>query len=101
MKRDNPAIAARLLELGADPAARSDSGMVADPVSCQHWNTPVFFAIASAEQVSGCLAAGADIHARMVGYHRDFRRGSTPLHVASATTRDAAVIPVLLERVRT
>ena len=97
VREDNPLIAVRLLELGADPTARSDSGTVADPLSCEHWNTLVFFTIAGAEQVSGCLAAGADIHARTERYHRDVRRGSPLLHLASATTRDAAVISVLLE----
>ena len=94
---NNPRIAARLLELGADPNARSDSGMVADPISCEHWNTLIFFTVASAEQVSGCLAAGADIGARTERYHRDVRRGSPLLHLASATTRDGGVISVLLE----
>ena len=92
---DRPAIAARLLELGADADARSDSGVVADPVSCEHWDTPIFFAIANARQVADCIASGSDIHAR-AKRHRNVTAGSTPLHMAYAFTRDTAVVSVLL-----
>lgn len=94
----NPAAAARLLALGADPAARSDSGGVADPVSCENWNTKVFFAMASANVVAGCLDAGADVNARTAGSDSPFLRdpGSTPMHLAAEWTRDPAVVPLLL-----
>ena len=94
----NPAAAAKLLALGADPAARSDSGGVADPVSCENWNTKVFFAMASANVVAGCLDAGADVNARTEGSDSPFFRdpGSTPMHLAAEWTRDPAVVPLLL-----
>ncbi|MDE2875234.1 MAG: ankyrin repeat domain-containing protein [Gemmatimonadota bacterium] len=95
VREENPAVTTRLLELGADPAARTDSGMVADPFSCEHWNTPVFFALADAEQVSGCIAAGSDVHAR-TERSRAVEDGSTPLHMAFVVASDTAVIPVLL-----
>ncbi|MCY4573726.1 MAG: ankyrin repeat domain-containing protein [Gemmatimonadetes bacterium] len=94
----NRAAAARLLALGADPAVRSGSGSVADPVSCENMNTRVFFAMASADVVAGCLDVGADVNARTEGSDSPFFRdpGSTPLHLAAEWTRDPMVIPMLL-----
>ena len=94
----NPAAAARLLALGADRDARSDAGSVADPLSCENMNTRVFFAMASADVVAGCLDVGADVNARTEGSDSPFFRdpGSTPLHLAAEWTRDPAVIPMLL-----
>lgn len=60
----NPVVAHRLLELGADPTARNDRGQIADPMSCEHWNTEVFARIATLEAWDACLDAGADVNAR-------------------------------------
>ena len=94
----SPATAARLLELGADPAARSGSGGIADPVSCENWNTKVFFAMADADVVVGCLEAGANVNARTEGSTSPFVNdpGSSPLHLAAEWSRDSMVVTVLL-----
>lgn len=52
---NHTAIATTLLELGADPAAVDDSGRVADPVSCENFVTPAFFALATPDIVAGCI----------------------------------------------
>ena len=72
----HPGVAHRLLELGADPAARNDQGQVADPTSCEYWNTPHFARTASAEAWSSCLEEGADVNARR-------GNGNTPLLFAT------------------
>ena len=92
----NPAVAARLLELGADPTLRDDSGSIADPVNCENWNTPTFFKIASADVVAGCIADGADVNASAEQGRNVRTPGSTPLHLASEAGRDTAVISLLL-----
>ena len=56
---------------------------------CDGWNTSRFFADATAETVTACLEAGADINAR----HED---GNTPLHFAVGSSGDLAVTAVLL-----
>ena len=56
--------------------------------SCDEWNTSRFFNTATAESVSACLAAGADVNPSG-GVH-------TPLHFASTYFWDTAVIRVLL-----
>ena len=92
----NPAVAARLMELGADPTLRDDSGSVADPVNCENWNTPTFFRIAAADVVAGCIADGADVNASTQQSRYVRTPGSTPLHLASEAGRDTAVISLLL-----
>ena len=92
----NPAVAARLLDLGADPTLRDDSGSVADPVNCENWNTPTFFRIAAADVVAGCIADGADVNASTQQSRNVRTPGSTPLHLASEAGRDTAVISLLL-----
>ena len=72
----HPGVAHRLLELGADPAVRNDQGQVADPTSCEYWNTPHFARTASAEAWASCLEEGADVNARR-------GNGNTPLLFAT------------------
>ena len=60
----NPVIAYRLLELGADRTVRNVLGLVADPVSCDRWNTEVFARTATLDDWTACLGEGADVNAR-------------------------------------
>ena len=57
-------------------------------VSCEDWNTKVFFERADATDVSRCLKAGADVNA---GGRR------TPLHVAAKYSKTPAVVETLLK----
>lgn len=57
--------------------------------SCDQWNTEEFFRAASVEDVTACLAAGADAHARD-------ERDITPLHWAAVGNQDPAVFEALL-----
>ena len=68
----------------AEPATGADR-----MANCDEWNTPEYFATATAEDVTACLAAGADIAARDGG-------GTTPLHWAALRTEAPAVIQTLL-----
>ncbi len=98
VSQGNHATAARLLELGANPNARDDAGSLADPVSCEHFNNPVFFALATAEVVAGCIAAGVDVNARLASFQGvNARPRSSPLHHAARVGRDPALISLLLE----
>ena len=97
VQADNPAVAARLLELGADVAARDDSGNVADPAGCRWWNTGAFFHIAPTGAVAACIGAGADVNARPEDRGGGLPPGSTPLHFAAAWARDPTVISLLVE----
>ncbi|MYI44949.1 MAG: hypothetical protein F4123_00895 [Gemmatimonadetes bacterium] len=96
----NPAVALRLVELGADRTLVNDRGEVADPMDCAYWNTTVFARTATAEATAGCLADGEDVNARD-------ESGNTPLLLAirerggdtgaSPATEDPAVVTLLLE----
>ena len=98
VSQGNHEVAARLLELGADREARDDFGRVADPLSCEHFNNLAFFALATADAVAGCIAAGADVNARLATFRGvNARPRSTPLHLAVRATRDAALVSLLLE----
>ena len=89
-----------LLELGADGTLVNDSGQVADPTDCSHWNTEVFAGIATADATAACVAAGVDVNARDEG-------GNTPLLLmtyfwaggrnGAPASEDPAVVTVLLE----
>ena len=70
-----PAVARRLLELGADPMARNDAGRVAYPAHCENWNTVGFTRMASASEAAACVTEGRDVNAP-----DEF--GDTPLHKA-------------------
>ena len=97
-----------LLDAGADPEAKDDTGRTPwhylkenpalkdfDPrvatVSCEDWNTALFFERASAADVSRCLKGGAKVNA-----HDE--TGATPLHVAAASKNSTpAVVQALLD----
>jgi len=69
-------------------------------VTCKNWNTSEFFRVANADHVRRCLAAGADIRDRAFpGWltWTDIKGGLTPLHMATALTKDPLVIDVLIE----
>ena len=97
---NRPVIATTLLELGADPTAVDDSGRVADPVRCENFVTPGFFALATPDIVAGCIEEGVGVNVMVsaslstagIGLF-----GSRPIHVAARSTRDPATITVLLE----
>lgn len=84
-----------LLELGADPDARSHRGEIAYPVEtadatdCPAWNSAEFMAAATVEAVTACLEAGREVDSRTGG-------GRTPLHLAAAGG-DPSVVTLLLE----
>ena len=108
-----------LLEAGADPEVTDDAGKTpwdyltenpvlkefdpqlakpvakaVDPlqaqVSCEDWNTPLFFERAGWAEVFRCLTAGRKIEARDVS-------GATPLHLAGRHAKAAAVVVALVE----
>ena len=57
--------------------------------TCEQWNTEEFFGVATVEDVTACLAAGADARART-------EDGNTPLHHAAALNEHPEVVEVLL-----
>ncbi|MDE2794040.1 MAG: ankyrin repeat domain-containing protein [Gemmatimonadota bacterium] len=91
--RSRNATVQTLIELGADPMAASGADIAPDPVACEQWGTESFFAGASAEVVADCIAAGADVRA-LVGERYS---AAEPLIHAAGSTRDPAVISMLLE----
>ena len=97
LRRDDPRVVARLLELGSDTAMRDISGSMADPTGCERWNTGSFFHVAPIEIVAGCIEAGADVNARSEGRGGALSAGSTPLHLAAAWSRDPAVVRLLVQ----
>ena len=90
--RDDAVKVLALLPLGAQTEALDGAANPSDPTSCERWGTRSFFAVANAEAVATCIAAGADTRANV-----DRLRGLEPLHNAAASARDPAVIPLLLE----
>lgn len=91
--RNATATAQTLIELGTDPAAVGGADAAPDPAACEQWGTESFFATASAEVVADCIAAGADVRA-VAG---EPYSAAKPLVHAAGSTRDPAVISVLLE----
>ena len=91
--RNATATVQTLVELGVDPAAASGADIAPDPAACEQWGTESFFAVASAEVVAACIAAGADVRALVGESHRP----AEPLVHAAGSTRDPAVISMLLE----
>ena len=76
-------------ESPAAPPAATESPAPVQAVSCEDWNTQEFFEMATAEDVTGCLEAGADVAARD-------EDEITPLHWATYTSYDPAVVDALL-----
>ena len=98
-----PGAAAVLLQAGADPAPRDHEGRLYDPASCERWGTPVFFAFATLDVVTGCLDAGADPETIRPQPAPPVPPGAfiidmppaTPLHIAAEYSPDPAVITAL------
>ena len=83
----SPAVALRLLELGADREARDDSGRVADPVSCENFGRASYFALADGDFVARCVATA----------RRWSGQAPRALHMAAGHARDPGVIHALLQ----
>lgn len=86
---NSPAVALRLLELGADQGARDDSGRVADPVSCENFGRASYFALADRELAARCIGTLTR------GGGNPLR--DSPLHMAAGHARDPGVIHALLQ----
>ena len=65
--------------------------LAAAQAGCASWNTPEFFQTATAEDVMGCIASGANVRARYDD--TDLQ----PLHLAAINSISPAVIEVLLD----
>ncbi len=91
---DRPAAAIRLLEAGADPSAQDAVGNFADPTACEHWQSASFFAVASVDDVAGCLEAGADPRPAPGSEDGNWSR---VLHLALVHARDPAVVTTLVQ----
>ena len=68
----------------------SDAVAQTEPLNCDDWNTLEFFEGATADDVTACLATGADVHAR-----DDY--GFTALHRAAGVNASPAVLEALLD----
>ena len=95
LRSDHPAIAAKLIELGADTDVQDDSGHVANPVNCARFNTATFFHLAPAEVVASCIQGGVNMDPRP---QEDGRLSARlkPLHFAAMWARDPSVVPLLV-----
>ena len=82
-------IVQKLLEMGADPAARNDRGQLPNPAHCENWNTVSFTRAAPASVYAECLASGSGVEARN-------GTGDTPLHLA-VSDREPDIAAMLLE----
>ncbi len=60
-------------------------------VSCDDWNTPMFFLGADTTDISRCLKAGADPNSRNI------LNGETPLYAAAAFSKTPVVVKALLD----
>ena len=58
--------------------------------NCAEWNTRQFFVSATWEEVTACLEAEAELHARNTS-------GNSPLHWAAQSSDNPAIIEVLVE----
>lgn len=85
---DNPNAAVRLLELGANPAARNDSARVADPASCENFGTRSYFALSVGDSVAECIETVTQPGGRV--------SLQSALQVAAGSARDPGVIDALL-----
>ena len=78
-----------LIDPDPEPAPTPVVSPAAATMGCEEWNTKEFFQTATVEQVTACLAAGADVHMRG-------EDGFTPLHFAAQFNENPAVIEALL-----
>ena len=108
-KSTSAAVVEALLDAGADAAARDETGrtprdyLEENPVlagtdlsrrlagvTCEDWNTALFFERADSATVSRCLGEGVEVGARD-------EEQSTPLHLAASSSEAPAVVEVLLD----
>ena len=81
----------RKVSLTVPPEAKEKS----TASSCELWNSPYFFETATVDDVSICLAAGADLQAR-TERHPHSIGGKTPLHHAAGSSENPAVVEALI-----
>lgn len=93
LRANAAATAVTLLQLGADPAAPDSAGEIPDPAGCDRWGTSTFFTFATADNVAGCIAAGADVRS----VHGRGSLAVPLISLAAGWTRDPGTISVLLE----
>lgn len=79
----------KLLELGADRAARNDRDQLPNPAHCENWNTVSFTRAAPAPVFAACLASGREVNERNAA-------GDMPLHLAVSEWK-SDVAAMLLE----
>ena len=108
-KSTRSAVLQALLDAGADAEAKDETGktpwdyLKENPalratdlyqrlagVSCEDWNTALFFERAGTADVSRCLKAGAEVGVRD-------EAEATPLHLAASKSEVPAVVQVLLD----
>ena len=108
-KSTSAAVVEALLDAGADAAAKDETGrtprdyLEENPalvdteisrrlagISCEDWNTAIFFERADSTTVSRCLGEGAEVGARD-------EEEATPLHFAAARSEAPAVVEMLLD----
>ena len=87
-------IRASVAVLGVGMLGVASLGAQSSP-SCEHWNTAEFFKTATVEDVTACLAAGADPEAGADVAATD-SNGETPLHLAAGSNKNPAVLEALL-----
>ena len=75
------------IDFGQDSSSSQDA--VTATANCEAWNTQEYFQIATVEDVTACLATGADLE-------MDDNNGRTPLHLAAAFNFHPGVIEALL-----
>ena len=91
MKSTNRTLCAIAIIAAPIPAAWvSDAVAQTEPPNCDDWNTLEFFEVATVDDVTACLATGADVHARSDDGH-------TPLHWAADVNASPAVLEALLD----
>ena len=72
------------------PSGDATAGPAPAPERCDEWNTEAYFEAATVEDVTACLAAGADVAALTE------REEKTPLHLAAEFSMNPGVVEALV-----